>query len=160
MKKTLAVLATAIAITITGSISAEEEEPPPLPSFYNSTLIATNEPKTEPPQYIPEMDPPKLEPKPTDIEGLVKYYSKRYGISPNLPLAICRAESGCRAVPNKSGSSAWGPFQIIDSTARGWGLKRSGGQYESLDSHIEVAVRKISEGQTSHWRQSSSVWQK
>lgn len=57
------------------------------------------------------------------IADIIRGAAGRYGVDPNVLLAIGQIESGLNPNAQNSNSSAGGLFQFIDSTARQYGLK-------------------------------------
>lgn len=103
--------------------------------------------------------------KPTDPRGLIVYYSNIYGADTRLTLAIAKAESHFKNVPNylydgELGKySAYGIYQFTRTT---WMQECTPDKSERMDieKNIECAVRLISEGKESHWNESKSKWLK
>lgn len=99
------------------------------------------------------------------VEQLIVDASARYGISPDLPLRIAKAESNFKNVPNfkydgEHGKySAYGIFQFTRTT---WKTFCSPNQSDRMiiEKNIDCAVRMISEGKESHWNESRDSWLK
>lgn len=97
------------------------------------------------------------------VETLIVEYSARYGIDPVLPLAIAKAESNFKNVPNhkydgESGIyTAYGIFQFLKST---WLNNCSDNPADRMDveKNIDCGVRMISEKKEGHWNESRKFW--
>lgn len=120
-----------------------------VPNFtHNVTIYARVE---EPPQ------------KPTDVVGLISYYSKQYGIDERIPLEVARAESNYKNVPNfkydgeKGRYTAYGIFQFTRTTWKGFCTPDPTDRMD-IEKNIECGVRMLSEGRISHWSESRSMW--
>lgn len=57
-----------------------------------------------------------------DIASIITGAAQRYGVDPQLMLAVAQIESGGNPRAQNPNSSAGGLFQFIDSTAKGYGL--------------------------------------
>lgn len=57
-----------------------------------------------------------------DIASIITGAAQRYGVDPQLMMAVAQIESGGNPRAKNPNSSAGGLFQFIDSTAKGYGL--------------------------------------
>ena len=98
------------------------------------------------------------------MQELIISYSEKYKVDPQLTLAIAKAESRFKNVPNYKYDgevgrySAFGIFQFTRTTWMGFCTPDKADRMD-IEKNIDCAVRMISEGKTSHWSQSAGEWE-
>ena len=113
-----------------------------------------------PGEKMPPIEPIKKESiilplEPQDVQNLILYYSKQYGIDPALPLRIAFCESGYQNIPNRqSHTKGAGIFMFIPST---WRAHCQGDRYD-IEKNVECGVRLIANGESSRWGTPTSDW--
>lgn len=91
-----------------------------------------------------------------EVIELIQKYSEEFGANETIALNIAKCESGYRynAKNPSQKSSASGVYQTIRSTANAWGIDDP----MNADQNIRESVRRIADGQLSHWNASRSCW--
>ena len=93
-----------------------------------------------------------------DMVQLIICYSILNGANTDISLAIAKAESGYRNIPNykytgeNGGFTAYGPFQIIKGTFQ---LYKCAGDRRNIHDNINCATRIIAKGDLYHWKASA-----
>lgn len=103
--------------------------------------------------------------KPTqdDVVGLITHYALKYDIDPKIPLAVGKAESGYKNVPNfkydgEGGRyTAYGIFQFTRTTWKGFCTPDPADRMD-IEKNVECGVRMMSEGHIKHWNESKHMW--
>jgi soluble lytic murein transglycosylase-like protein len=94
-----------------------------------------------------------------EVIQLIKDYSARYGINPDLPLRIAKCESGYNHLAKNKTSSASGTFQYLSSTWAGTDEGRAGLSVFDADANVRAAIKYIaSRGHAQPWNASKSCW--
>lgn len=93
-----------------------------------------------------------------EVIQLIKDYSARYNISPNLPLAIAKCESGYRADAKNRSSTASGVFQWLASSWANQPPGKAGISVFDAEANIQAAVWLIAHGKSSPWNASKHCW--
>jgi soluble lytic murein transglycosylase-like protein len=93
-----------------------------------------------------------------EVEALIRQYSQQYGVSPTIPLAIAKCESGFRWDAKNKSSSASGVYQWLSSSWRGQPNGKLGHSVFDADKNIQAAVWLIAHGKTSPWNASIHCW--
>ncbi len=101
--------------------------------------------------------------KPSDVRGLIVWYAEFFETDPALPIAVARAESNFKNVPNylydgEDGYyTAYGIFQITRTTFKAFcgnpDLRKD------IEENIKCGVKIIANGGIGHWNASSAVWE-
>ena len=90
-----------------------------------------------------------------EVGQLIIIEAKRQDADPILALAISHSESRFRNVPNEAGlSSAYGPFQILESTFLG----NCKGSRKVIEDNIKCGVYLLKRDGWTHWRESLPYW--
>lgn len=101
--------------------------------------------------------------KPLTVEEKIEIKAKEYGLRPNTMLAIAKAESRYRNVPNfkYTGESGYytaaGIFQITKTTYRSYCGSDISERWD-VDKNIDCAMRIASSSGLHHWSESASNW--
>lgn len=104
---------------------------------------------------VPSADPA---PDKQRVIDLIRATSERYGIQPELPLAIARCESGYNANAKNRSSTASGVFQYLAGTWANTPEGKAGKSVFDVEANIEAAVRHIAKKGTSPWNASKHCW--
>lgn len=94
-----------------------------------------------------------------EVINLINVYSILYGISPEIPLAIAKCESGYRYNAKNGSSTASGVFQWLSKSWRNQPASQNGDISPfNADANVQAAVWLIAHGKTSPWNASKSCW--
>ncbi len=106
---------------------------------------------------------PAIVEKPLTVEEKIVAKAEEYGLKPNTMLAIAKAESKYRNVPNfkYTGESGYytaaGIFQITKTTYRSFCGSDISERWD-VDMNIECAMRIASSSGLHHWSESAANW--
>jgi soluble lytic murein transglycosylase-like protein len=95
-----------------------------------------------------------------EIIQLIKDYSEEYNVSPQLPLAIAKCESGYNQYSKNKSSTASGVYQWLSSSWSNQPAARGGVSVFDADANVKAAVWLIAHGKTSPWAASKKCWNK
>ena len=93
-----------------------------------------------------------------EVIQLIKDYSARYGISPELPLAVAKCESGYRWNAKNGSSTASGVFEYIHSTWINTEAGKQGLSVFDADANVHMAIKSIASGGINNWAASKKCW--
>jgi hypothetical protein len=103
----------------------------------------------------PEPAPmPKTEWTKEEVIELIKHYSEEFGADETIALNIAKCESGYKYNAKNGTSSATGVYQTIKSTAKAWNIEDP----TNAEQNVRESVRRIADGQYSHWNTSRHCW--
>lgn len=120
--------------------------------FFPSPVYAES---TSTPQYIISSK--------ASIEDYITSRAIAYNYRPDITVAIAEAESDLNINAKNASSTASGLFQFINGTFRYYCIEKfefAKDMSQKNDPFIqtECAVRMLSEGGESHWKESEHVW--
>jgi len=96
----------------------------------------------------------------SEIEALIRGYSKQYGVDENLTTRIAYCESGYNQYSKNKSSTASGVFQYLLSTWGNTEAGKSGISPFDADANVRMAVSSIAAHGTAPWLASKNCWSK